>query len=220
MAEGKPGTKEALLQSAGELFAEYGFNGASTRAIADKAGANMAAINYHFGGKEQLYLEALRCVFSEEKCTWGNSLEQALELTEGGASVREALRQVICERLRTQLGGDRPLWHSKLIIRSLLEPSAALKALSNETFAPDYEKAVNVARAWNPEFTREEASLWANSLFGHEMLYTLGRAVLLEFEQWDDYPDDYLARVADHIARLMAAALQPQGLDSLSEGER
>ncbi len=60
MAHPLTGTKLALVIAGGELFAEYGMEGASTRAIAEKAGVNCAAINYHFGTKENLYAEALR----------------------------------------------------------------------------------------------------------------------------------------------------------------
>jgi AcrR family transcriptional regulator len=44
-----------LLHAAIEAFASQGFDAASTRAIADQAGVNMALISYHFGGKEGLY---------------------------------------------------------------------------------------------------------------------------------------------------------------------
>ena len=53
-------TKARLLESAGEEFAQKGFELARVRSICDRAGANLAAINYHFGDKEQLYVEVLR----------------------------------------------------------------------------------------------------------------------------------------------------------------
>ena len=52
-------TKARLLEAAGEEFAEKGFELARVRAICERAGANLAAVNYHFGDKEQLYVEAL-----------------------------------------------------------------------------------------------------------------------------------------------------------------
>jgi len=47
--------KATLLKVAEELFAIYGFNGASTRMIAEQSGINLAMINYYFGSKEALY---------------------------------------------------------------------------------------------------------------------------------------------------------------------
>ncbi|HPZ83759.1 MAG TPA: TetR family transcriptional regulator, partial [Thermogutta sp.] len=53
-------TKSRLLTAAGELFAERGFEGATARQICERAGVNLAAINYHFKSKEQLYIEAVK----------------------------------------------------------------------------------------------------------------------------------------------------------------
>ena len=47
-------TRRALLDAAADVFAESGFRCATTREICRRAGANVAAINYHFGGKEGL----------------------------------------------------------------------------------------------------------------------------------------------------------------------
>src|SRR4051812_1414503 len=47
-------TKTRLLQVAEELFAEEGFDRVSIRDITDAAGENVAAINYHFGGKDEM----------------------------------------------------------------------------------------------------------------------------------------------------------------------
>src|SRR5262245_42563987 len=56
--EGHDATKGRLLQAAGEEFAEKGFECARIRAICDRAQANIAAVNYHLGDKEQLYVQA------------------------------------------------------------------------------------------------------------------------------------------------------------------
>ncbi len=49
------GTKEKILEVASELFAKKGFGGTSVREIAQQAGVNLAAINYHFKNKDNLY---------------------------------------------------------------------------------------------------------------------------------------------------------------------
>src|SRR3546814_4367559 len=51
-------TRQRLLDAAIDVFGRRGYEGASTRALAGAAGANLAAIPYHFGGKEGLYLAA------------------------------------------------------------------------------------------------------------------------------------------------------------------
>jgi AcrR family transcriptional regulator len=49
------GTAEALLEAGRQLFARDGYSGTSVRAITGAAGANLAAITYHFGSKRHLY---------------------------------------------------------------------------------------------------------------------------------------------------------------------
>ncbi len=50
-----PDTRERILEAAAPLFATEGFAGASTRAIAQAAGVNIATLAYHFGDKQGLY---------------------------------------------------------------------------------------------------------------------------------------------------------------------
>jgi len=55
-------TRAAVLAAARKLFAQRGFDGTSTRAIATAAGANLGAIPYHFGTKDALYEAVLAAV--------------------------------------------------------------------------------------------------------------------------------------------------------------
>ena len=59
------GTRERILAAALEVFAEHGFDGARTREIADRAGANLGLIKYYFDGKEQLWKAAVGRAFTE-----------------------------------------------------------------------------------------------------------------------------------------------------------
>src|SRR5262249_58391154 len=56
-------TRQSLVKAAVHLFAEKGFENASVRDIVAKAGVNQAAINYHFKGKDGLYLQVLKTTF-------------------------------------------------------------------------------------------------------------------------------------------------------------
>ena len=54
-----PVTKERILDAAEALFMQHGFEATSLRAITAAAGVNLAAVNYHFGSKEELFQAVL-----------------------------------------------------------------------------------------------------------------------------------------------------------------
>lgn len=58
-------TRKSLLEAAGEIFAQKGYRDTTIAEISGRAGTNIAAVNYHFGNKETLYIEAWRCAFLE-----------------------------------------------------------------------------------------------------------------------------------------------------------
>ena len=60
-------TKDALLIAAMEVFADKGFDAATVRDICGKANANVAAVNYHYGGKDALYVAVLEEIFPSEE---------------------------------------------------------------------------------------------------------------------------------------------------------
>ncbi|MFP4054115.1 MAG: TetR/AcrR family transcriptional regulator [Phycisphaerae bacterium] len=58
-------TREKLLEAALDAFVNKGFHGAHVAEICRRAGANVAAVNYHFGGKLSLYAEVWKRAFQE-----------------------------------------------------------------------------------------------------------------------------------------------------------
>lgn len=58
-------TREKLLASASDVFVEKGFRDATVAEICKRAAANISAVNYYFGSKEELYQEAWRHAFAE-----------------------------------------------------------------------------------------------------------------------------------------------------------
>ncbi|NJL57844.1 TetR/AcrR family transcriptional regulator [bacterium] len=51
---------ERIIEVATVLFAQYGYHGLSTRKLADEVDLNIATVNYHVGGKQELYQEVFQ----------------------------------------------------------------------------------------------------------------------------------------------------------------
>src|SRR6266545_7304469 len=86
-------TRSRLLEAAAEMFAELGFHHATVRQICDRAGTNIASINYHFGDKTGLYTEVVR---QSMRAARFDAVRAALDQH---ASPEEILRAVVKARL-------------------------------------------------------------------------------------------------------------------------
>jgi len=123
-------TRAKLVSAAGEVFAEFGFQAATVREICQRAGANVAAVNYHFGDKLGLYTEVLRVSMSANK---GELLEQALA---NSKSPDDALRQFINGILRRVCDEDRPAWNVRIMAHEMAHPTPALAHVIDEVLRP------------------------------------------------------------------------------------
>ena len=82
----KNASKEALLAAAETLFSERGYEGVSTRELADTAGVNLGAIQYHFGSKGKLFIETVHRMMRRSACACGSSLIPAKVTTPENAA--------------------------------------------------------------------------------------------------------------------------------------
>jgi AcrR family transcriptional regulator len=122
-------TRCKLLAAAGEVFADRGFHKATVREITDRAGVNVAAINYHFRDKAELY----RAVFNECQCSAQAVVEPVVP---PDATPEDRLRYFLDSFLHRLLNPNRPKWHGLLMAREMTEPTAALDMLVETSMRP------------------------------------------------------------------------------------
>lgn len=123
-------TRAQLLDTAGQVFAERGFADATSKEICSRAGANMAAVNYHFGSRDGLY-EAVLVEAHHQLMR----LEELAAIAGAPGDPRAKLRTVI-ERIVEQVSSPAAHWGVRVLIRELLTPTAAAPALVNRAIAP------------------------------------------------------------------------------------
>jgi TetR/AcrR family transcriptional regulator, regulator of cefoperazone and chloramphenicol sensitivity len=129
--EDRQSTRAQLLEAAGHVFAEKGFDRATGREICDRAGANTAAVNYYFGGMDGLYAAVL------EEANRRLIPLATLASTVAGKPDAKAQLQAIIELAVEKLTG--PLsssWAFGVIARELLSPTPALDALRRQQGIP------------------------------------------------------------------------------------
>lgn len=72
--------RERILQSAAREFASLGFDGASTRTIAERSGVHQAQIGYHVGSKEDLWRATVDFLFARLRSHLDQALPESLDL--------------------------------------------------------------------------------------------------------------------------------------------
>ena len=194
-------TKSRLLEGAGEEFAEKGFELARVRAICDRAGANLAAINYHFGDKEHLYVEVLR---EAHRC----GLDPQEERFDPRLSPAERLRTFIHHFLGRVLVMNQPDdWQHRLMLREMLSPTPFSEVLVREMIRPRFEFIRGLMREICPEADDRRLNALVFSVIGQCLHYKMARRVterLIGDEGYRALDLDYLT---DHITAFCLAAL-------------
>lgn len=124
-------TRRRLLEVAGEVFGEQGFDRATGKEICRRAGVNAAAVNYHFGGMEGLYVAVVREAHGR-LLTLAAISAAVLDKTDAKAKLR-----VIIELLVGAITGPAATsWVLRVIGREVVAPSPALRSLRAKELFP------------------------------------------------------------------------------------
>lgn len=193
-------TRSRLLEAAGVVFAEKGFAGTTVREICLKAGANVAAVNYHFRDKQGLYIEVL----SQSMALAANE-DRADELAV--LPPEDALRRMIFGMLhRTNSCGERGTWHVRIMAHELSQPTAALDRVVQEVIRPRYETLRQIISSIiRLPSEHPTTRMCAHSVIGQVVHYAHARPVIDRL--WPELNFN-AEQIAGHIATLSLAGLQ------------
>jgi AcrR family transcriptional regulator len=197
-------TRKRLLEAAGEVFAEKGFRCATVRDICQRAGANVAAVNYHFGDKEKLYAEVLHLAHACAQERYPEGFEAM-----PGATPEQRLRALIGSFLRRLLDEGRPAWQGKLMAREMTDPTPALNVVVDRLIRHDFERVVEVVRQIAGE-QHDANSLrrCAASIIGQCLFYRHAAPVVQRITPELKYDPPGIEYLADHITQFSLAALK------------
>lgn len=169
----QPDTKQRILDAAERLFAEGGFHHTSLRAITTKAGVNLAAVNYHFGGKEAL----VEAIFERRLSPLNAARRQQLDAVrdraraEGRApDIEEVLRAFIEPTLAFRDAGPGARAFISLVGRALSEPDGVVRGAFLHHMQPLFTYLLELTRSALPHLDPQR-TFWrlffALSAIGH-----------------------------------------------------
>ena len=172
-------TRQVLLREAIRLFGQKGFDGASTREIADAAGTNVASIAYHFGGKAGLHRACGEFIAAILANASGQVGQAAGELPES----REELLQMISAILKRMsaflFSGNQSELVVPFILREMTQPGEAFEAIYSGMMEPVHRR---LCQLWSAvaggDADGDEVKLTVFSMIGQLLYFRIGaRAV-------------------------------------------
>lgn len=197
-------TKDRLVAAASEVFAEKGYRDATIAGICEAADANIAAVNYHFGDKENLYDKVWRHAFTTASSAYpfdGNlpphpSAEDALY---GCASA--ILHRIFAE--------DENGIFAKLLYHEMASPTLALDRIAKEVLFPQSQYLGNVIREFMGKAIGDDVlQNCKHSIVGQCAFFNFSRPLRERVMGKKTMTEEEMEQTARHIARFSLGGLQ------------
>ncbi len=208
-------TKLSLLDAAEAVIAEHGFAGASLRAITSRAGTNLAAVNYHFGSKEEL----ARAVIARYLGPVNAERMRLLDEIEGGDVAGNGGQRSPADHLEAlvhafvgpvvRFGGelpDRGRHFAQICGRAMTQPDPVLRgSLLGELAEAIRRFKAAFARAL-PDLPRAEL-MWRMQFMVGGMAHTLAGTQMIEAVHGDVLDTRDLEGMVERMVRFFVAGL-------------
>jgi AcrR family transcriptional regulator len=207
-------TRRRLLDAGIELFAELGYERASTRAIARRAGVSLPALQYYFGGKEGLHRACAQYITEDVRSRLGPAAER-VRLALGrrnltGAELLELLRAVI-EPFLEGLATERPESWALFFARAQGEHSATFDAVFQQISGTLLSLVTEIiGRILSRSPASPEVAIRAVAIVGQTALVRRARPIMLRVLGWPDFEGERLQTLKDVMWQAIAASLTPR----------
>jgi AcrR family transcriptional regulator len=214
-------TREALLDAAESLFSELGIQASSLRAITQRAGANLAAVHYHFGSKEGL----VRAVFSRRLKPLNEERLRLLDASDLAAAdaVEQVLNAFLAPLLR--MSSETPEGardFARLMGRAFMEPMEEVREMLLEEIGEVVRRFTEAFGRVLPHLSRQEL-LWRIHFVAGAMGHTVACGRTLEKHSHGlcqpSNPDEALRNMIPFLAAGLRAAAAPGAGEAPSQGD-
>jgi AcrR family transcriptional regulator len=209
-------TRSRILAVAQEVFAEKGYHEATVEDICSRAKSNIAAINYHFGSKEELYAQVWRRAFDEANEAYP---------PEGGlgpdAPAEDRLRGTV-HSLVGKLADRGRIGHAgRLLLREMMNPTDVIERVKDDALRPMQERMRRLMMEMlGPGASDEQIHLCGMSVV-HQCIaigIRLFSGKIPPHVRFDAPTDQLVKALTDHIARFSLAGIKAVCQDIESGG--
>jgi AcrR family transcriptional regulator len=199
--------QQRLLDAAEELFAEHGFEASSIREITKKAQCNLAAVNYHFHSKENLYNEVFRRRLAALRDLRIDSINKVMTQKEPQPALEQLLRAfstAFLEPLLDQTSGQRFM---KLMVREMSDPHLPTKMFVEVLAGPTFTELGKGLAIVCPGLSEQKIVLSIISTIG-QLIHVIQLNEMLKMTEFVGVPIPSLEEMVEHIVEFSAAGIR------------
>lgn len=205
-------TRGALIRAATHLFGVNGYDGTSIRAIAARAGTNVASIAYHFGGKEALRMACGTAMASSVVSAIQPPPHLAATTPE---EAEQALEQILRHFVRFVTLDPASADGVRFLLREISEHGPVVEAVFDRFVGPLHEEFCNIwSAATGMPASSEETRLAVFSMIGQALYFRLGQFVVCRRMGWETYDEANVDRITgvllDNLHATLAAKREAQ----------
>jgi AcrR family transcriptional regulator len=194
------------MDAASEIFGQDGFKAATIRKIATAAHANVAAINYHFQGKQGLYLAVLEDTFSKGFQRFPYDLEMD-DSTPPDQRLRTFIHTMF-HRFLSNEGWGGISGRGKLIAREFFEPTPAFETIVKTYITPHKKVLVSIISELSPGNAKDKQLACAISIIGQCVYYAFASPIIQRIAPDFMPTQQNLERLADHVFLFSLGGIQ------------
>ena len=201
-------TRERLLKTALQFFAERGFDATSVRDLAAAAGVNLGAVNYYFGSKENLRLEAFRYGLEPMVRMLDDTKTYLEEARRKGsmAAAEEALRKYVRRFLQEILTVNSAHW--SLLMREFTAPSSAFEMVIRVYFEPQDAVLLGILRLLMPKVAAHTLTFCLGSIMSQCLHVRNSAPVVRSTLKLDTSSQEYVELRANYISDFSLLAIR------------
>lgn len=193
--------KERLLAAAEAIFADYGYEGASIRQICTRAGMNVAAVNYHFGDKENLYVETVKRAHT---C---NARGLPIEEVDPPGSPPAARLERFIRGMVASMHAPASPTAMKLMMREMADPGKAAGTVVDEFIRPLAFRLKGILRDLLPDVPEPQLLMTGFSVISQCLFYRQNRPLMGLVFGKEAVQGLTVDMVADHVVRFTLSAI-------------
>lgn len=199
--------EQRLLDAAEELFCEHGFAGTSVRDLAAAAKCNIAAVNYYFGGKENLYAEVWRRLLVRMRQVRLEGIERVMTEKGGRPSLDELLRVFSYAFIGPLLEQSKSGLFMKLWAREMLDQHLPTNMFVEELVTPTMAAMGRALVDVCPGLDKSKIPLVIYSLAG-QLAHSVHVKAMFDRTDKPEIPKLDLVELVEHIVRFSAAGIR------------